>query len=214
MFCDRAGTLWVGGWGSGLYRRDKDTFKNFTTADGLPSDRIISISDDKNGRLWLCSNNGLIGFSPETLQNYVRGQSLPLLWLHLSSAQGLANRLCSGWGQPTATRTSDGRLWFPDMEEVGVFDPAKIRPTFVMPIVLVESVLADGKELSRTSDQPLRGASGTRRYEFRYTATDLLEPRSLRFLYSSKAWTPTGWTRETNVWPTTASCRPASTSSA
>ena len=183
LCCDRAGTLWVGGWGSGLYRREKDTFKNFTTADGLPSDRIISICDDKNGRLWLCSNNGIIGFAPGTLQNHVRGQNFPLLWLHLSPAQGLANRLCSGWGQPSATQTSDGCLWFPDMDRVAVFDPARIRSRFVMPIVLVESVLADGKEMSGVGDQPLRAASGIRRFEFHYTATDLLEPRSLRFLY-------------------------------
>lgn len=183
LFCDRAGTLWVGGWGSGLYRREQDTFKNFTTADGLPSDRIISISDDKSGRLWLCSNNGIIGFSPETLQNYVHGQSFPILWLHLSPAQGLANRLCSGWGQPSATQTSDGYLWFPNMDGVAVFDPTMIRSRFATPVVQIESVLADGKELSGTGNQLLRSSSGTRRFEFHYTTTDLLELRGLRFLY-------------------------------
>ena len=183
LFCDQTGTLWVGGWGSGLFRRDKNAFQNFTTADGLASDRIISISNDNEGRLWLCSNNGIIGFAPEILQNYVRGQSHPLLWLRLSSAQGLANRLCSGWGQPALTRTSDGCLWVPNMEQMAVFDPAKIRSKSTGPSVLLEAVMADGKEMSFTPLETLRSASGTRRFEFHFTATDLLEPQALRFQY-------------------------------
>jgi ligand-binding sensor domain-containing protein/signal transduction histidine kinase len=183
LLCDRAGTLWVGGWGGGLFRYDGDTFQNFTTADGLPSDTIQSMSSDLNGRLWLSSNNGIIGFAPETLKNYVRGQSLPLLWLHLSSAQGLANRLCSGMGQPVATGTSDGRLWFPDMEQIAVFAPATALSQLTAPNVLVETVLAEGKEMSPAPGEALRITSGTRRFEISYTVADLTAPSNLRFCY-------------------------------
>jgi ligand-binding sensor domain-containing protein/signal transduction histidine kinase len=183
MICDSAGTLWVGGWGSGLFRRDGDTFANFTSADGLPSDRIAYINTDNHGRLWLLSNNGIIGMAPAVLQDYVRGQSRPLLWLHFSSNEGLANRLCSSWGQPVSTRTADGRLWFPDMDQICVFDPAKALAKLIAPNVLVESVLADGKEVPFTPGEPLRCASGTRRFEFHYSAIDLLEPQALRFQY-------------------------------
>jgi len=183
LIYDQSGTLWIGGWGSGLFRRDQDTFANFTSADGLPSDRIAYISTDNHGRLWLLSNNGILGIAPETLQNYVRGVSLPLLWLHFSSTEGLANRLCSSWGQPVSTRTADGRLWFPDMDQICVFDPAKALSKFIAPNVLVESVLADGKEVPFTPDESLRCASGTRRFEFHYSAIDLLDSQALRFQY-------------------------------
>ena len=187
LLYDRSGTLWVGGWGSGLFRRehdgDRDRFANFTSADGLPSDRIAYISTDDHGRLWLLSNNGIIGIAPETLQNYVRGESLPLLWLHFSSTEGLANRLCSTWGQPVSTRTADGRLWIPDMDQICVFDPAKALSQFIAPNVLVESVLADGKEVPFTPEESLRCASGTRRFEFHYSAIDLLDSQALRFQY-------------------------------
>jgi signal transduction histidine kinase/streptogramin lyase len=183
LLFDQAGTLWVGGWGSGLFRRDHDTFANFTSADGLPSDRIAYLSTDNRGRLWLLSNNGIIGIAPETLQGYVRGRSLPLLWLHFSSTDGLANRLCSSWGQPVATRTADGRLWFPDMDQICVLDPAQALSKFIAPTVLVEAVLADGKEVKLTPGETLRCASGTRRFEFHYSAIDLLESPALRFQY-------------------------------
>ena len=182
LLCDRMGTLWVGGWGSGLFRRDGDTFMNFTSADGLPSDRIGYISTDDLGRLWLLSNNGIIGIAPENLKHYVRGQSRPLLWLHFSSAEGLANRLCSSWGQPVCTETADGCLWLPYMDQICVFNPAKAMADLVPPNVLVESVLADGKEVPFTG-KALHCASGTRRFEFRYSAIDLVESQALRFQY-------------------------------
>ncbi len=183
LLCDRTGTLWVGGWGSGLFRRDHDTFVNYTSADGLPSDRIAYMIADQEGKLWLLSNNGIIGIAPATLQNYVRGQSLPPLWLHFSSAEGLANRLCSSWGQPVSTRAADGCLWFPDMDQICVFDPSKTLAKFIAPNVLVESVLADGKDLLSAPAESLRSASGTRRFEFHYSAIDLLESRALHFQY-------------------------------
>ncbi|HWF18493.1 MAG TPA: two-component regulator propeller domain-containing protein, partial [Verrucomicrobiae bacterium] len=197
LLCDRSGTLWVGGWGSGLFRRDHDTFANYTSVDGLPSDRIAYISSDNSGGLWLLSNNGIIGIAPETLQKYVRGQSLPLLWLHYSSTEGLANRLCSSWGQPVATRASDGCLWFPDMDQICVFDPAKTLSEFIAPNVLVESVLADGKNMPFTPDESLRCASGTRRFEFHYSVIDLLGSQALRFQYKLEGM-DRGWVNAGN----------------
>ncbi|MGC3961098.1 MAG: two-component regulator propeller domain-containing protein [Verrucomicrobiota bacterium] len=183
LLCDQAGTLWVGGWGSGLFRRHQNTFVNFTSADGLPSERIGYISTDNHGRLWLLSNNGIIGIASESLQNYERGKSLPLLWLHFSSKEGLANRLCSSWGQPVCAKTSDGCLWFPFMDQLCVFNPAEALSKFVAPNVLVESLLADGKELSPLSGESLHCVSGTRRFEFHYSAIDLLESDVLCFQY-------------------------------
>ncbi len=51
---DRTGTLWLGTIG-GLDKFDRkyDQFTHFTTANGLPSELIWGILEDKQGRLWL-----------------------------------------------------------------------------------------------------------------------------------------------------------------
>jgi ligand-binding sensor domain-containing protein/signal transduction histidine kinase len=202
LCCDRSGTLWVGGWGSGLFRRGADGFQNFTTVDGLPSDTIQSMSCDRDGRLWLSSLNGIIGFVPEALKGYVRGQSPRPLWQHFASDQGLANRLLSGMGQPVATRTDDGRLWFPDMNQLAVFGPADRRVQPVTPNVLVESVMADGTRMFASTGEVLRVSSGTRRFDFNYTALDLAAPSSLRFGYKlegmDRDWVDAGNQRAAN----------------
>ena len=42
------------------------TFKTFTTRNGLPSDVVYAIANDRQGRLWLSTNNGLTAFDPRT----------------------------------------------------------------------------------------------------------------------------------------------------
>ncbi|MCX6927307.1 MAG: triple tyrosine motif-containing protein, partial [Verrucomicrobia bacterium] len=193
LYRDPAGTLWIGGWGSGLFRmpssrfapstRDNDRFARFTTDDGLPSDRIQSLLSDSEGRLWISSDNGVFGLSPRETQKYQRGESPPLPCQHISLAEGLANGGCSGSGHPVSTRTADGRLWFPNYEGVAVVDPRKITLQLPDPKVLVEAVLADGKELMAATTDEWKASSGVRRFEFDYTAPNLASPQNMRFRY-------------------------------
>ena len=183
LFFDREGMLWVGGQQSGLFRRGAGALDKFVTSEGLPSDTIYSILSDTAGNLWMGSGNGIISLSPGSMKGYAGGENPPLFWQHLSLAQGLSNRRCYCKGQPGATRTSDGRLWFPNVDHLAVLDPAKALAQGAAHTVLVESVLADGKELAAAPGEALRASSGTRRFEFNYTALDLTRPRSLRFRY-------------------------------
>jgi ligand-binding sensor domain-containing protein len=114
LMCDPDGTLWIGSWGEGLFRFRHGEFARFTSEDGLPRDKILCILRDDAGVLWMSSDNGIFGIKRQALDAYVRDASPPLLCQRLSLAQGLANRACSGLGQPVGTRAPDGRLWFPN----------------------------------------------------------------------------------------------------
>jgi signal transduction histidine kinase/streptogramin lyase len=181
VFCDSRGDLWVGSMGSGLFRLRNGGFNAFTSSDGLPCDSIISMVEDDAGNLWMSSDNGIFGLRLRSIEDYVPGRSPPLLCLRASLPEGLANRACSGSGQPVCARTGDGRLWFPNMRGLAVFDPRMISVERPAPGVFVESVLADGKELSILKQGELQAASHVRRYEFNYTAPNLISPQSLRF---------------------------------
>lgn len=45
-------------------------FKNFSTSDGLPSNYIYNIIQDKKGFLWIATENGVSRFDGNTFQNY------------------------------------------------------------------------------------------------------------------------------------------------
>jgi ligand-binding sensor domain-containing protein len=65
---DKRGNFWVGTQGAGLLLLDKTSgqFKQFTTSEGLPSNTILRILEDRKGKLWLSTYNGLARFNPET----------------------------------------------------------------------------------------------------------------------------------------------------
>ena len=183
LCCGPDGTLWIGGWGSGLTGMAQGRFFNVTTEDGLPSDRIQSILADAAGQLWLSSDNGLIGVSSEAVRRYQRGRNPTLLCQHISLAEGLANGGCSGSGQPVSAQTADGRLWFPDYEGVAVLAPRKVAVPPGRLKVVVESVLADGQELEVSPRGNWQVPSGTRRFEFDYTAPNPSSLANLHFRY-------------------------------
>ncbi len=66
------GHIWVGTFGGGLnkivFDEEKKVkgFERITKRDGLPDNAIYSISEDKNGFLWLSTDGGIVKMNPET----------------------------------------------------------------------------------------------------------------------------------------------------
>ncbi len=56
---DRTGRLWIGTWGKGLLCRQGGAITVYSTTDGLPSDRIQNLFEDRQGNLWVGCESGL-----------------------------------------------------------------------------------------------------------------------------------------------------------
>jgi signal transduction histidine kinase/ligand-binding sensor domain-containing protein len=180
LLCDEEGVLWIGTLNGGLFRWDGQRLRHYLTVDGFPDDSIIGLAADDAGNLWISSNNGLFGCSRHALAAYERGYSPKLTCWQLGVADGLANRGCSGGGQPVIARAADGRLWAADMVGAAVFNPAAITSEQTPTNILVESVFTDGVELVG-SDSGFRVSTSSRRFEFCYTVPELITPKLLRF---------------------------------
>jgi ligand-binding sensor domain-containing protein len=59
---DSDGIVWAGTWGGGLGRFDGKTWKNYTTADGLPGNHVFMLQRDAKNALWIGTNKGLARF--------------------------------------------------------------------------------------------------------------------------------------------------------
>ena len=76
IFRDSRGLIWIG-TEAGLCRYDGTEFKIYTTGDGLPGNRIWSITEDENSDLWLaCYGNGISRFDGSTFHNYSTADGL------------------------------------------------------------------------------------------------------------------------------------------
>jgi ligand-binding sensor domain-containing protein len=64
---DKAGNLWFGTTGDGVYRYDGKSFTNFTMKDGLDTNQILSILEDKTGNIWFGSRSGICRFDGKTI---------------------------------------------------------------------------------------------------------------------------------------------------
>lgn len=71
-FCEtKNGTLWIGSNEYGLYKRErdndgKDVFRRYTVQQGLANNSVKGIAEDKDGMLWITTNNGLSKLNPKT----------------------------------------------------------------------------------------------------------------------------------------------------
>jgi signal transduction histidine kinase/ligand-binding sensor domain-containing protein len=78
---DRHGVLWIGSDSSGLIRCQRGTFTALYKADGLASDRILSLCESDDGSLWVGTQDGLSQLSDVKFPT-------------LSRTEGLAQQAC------------------------------------------------------------------------------------------------------------------------
>ena len=183
---DSDGGLWIGTLKSGLgYLKDGKS-RLWTAQDGLPGEGIRAIIQDAAGNLWCGSDNGIFGCPMTRLLSYEPGLDQPLLFWHLTVADGLDTRRSSGIGQPVAARSADGRLWFPNWRALAVFDPEPLAFSEPVGQPLLEESLLDGAPIVPAEGSVIRASSSSRSYEFHYTAPNFRAPERVRFSYQLK----------------------------
>ena len=98
VFQAKNSDYWFGSNDRGVYRYDGITILNFTTKDGLVSNRIRGIQEDKSGNIYLTTHEGISKFD---------GKSFETLSVSASSA-------------PTDWKKQPDDLWFVGAQDAGV----------------------------------------------------------------------------------------------
>ena len=139
--------------------------------------------DDGRGNLWIGSESGILGVSKQSLAQRHAKPNAPLSTWLLTTADGLAAKICSGMGRTGAARSSAGMLWFANGPALAGFDPTKLARTSPPRPPLVEEVVIDGVSVARSQAAPIEVKSGARTFELHYTSPNLLNPEQQRFRY-------------------------------
>lgn len=145
LYQAKDGTLWLGSNGNGVYRRSIDrqgneTFIAYDTSNGLASNGIRGILEDKKGALWIATNNGLSRLHPATgsITNYTRQDGL-------ADTQFYWNAACA---------TTNGELYFGHVQGLTAVrydlpaiphQPSEIR--FTKLLVANEEIYAGSQQL-------------------------------------------------------------------
>lgn len=79
IFCsllDKSGNLWFGTTGEGVYRYDGKSFTNYTTKDGLNSNSIWSMTEDKAGNILFGTGRGINRYDGKSFINLTQNTAL------------------------------------------------------------------------------------------------------------------------------------------
>jgi signal transduction histidine kinase len=191
LYCDQENGLWIGSYGQGLACLQAGRWRHWSAREGLPSVFLHALTEDAEGNLWISSDNGIFGCPRRRLTVDETSQSSPVLWWHLSVAEGLETKVCSGNGA-TAVAQAEGRLYFPNQQTVAVFAPQQVRQNLRAHPVTLDEVWIDGVLVPVAAGGKLRVKSGARHCEFHFTSPDLKTPGRLRFRYCLQGL-DTGW---------------------
>jgi ligand-binding sensor domain-containing protein/signal transduction histidine kinase len=172
--------LWLGTRGGGLVLARDGTTTRFTTRDGLASNSIYQIVDDRAGRLWLSSPVGVSSIRRAELEAFARGAARSVHAIAYGSSDGMTTGQMHGGIQPAGCRRSSGELWFPSVRGAVKLDPAHLLERRPGP-VLIESISTPDATLPMSREVVIPPGRG--RLQIDFTACDLTAPQQVSFRY-------------------------------
>jgi signal transduction histidine kinase len=192
MLSDSRGRLWVGAHADGLGVCDDPTaarprWRVLSTADGLVSDAVFSLAEDRFGRIYAGTLKGVDRIDPTTGRVE-----------HFDTSSGLVNNLVAG-----SVTALDGDIWFATGGGVSRFRPTAPHD-IPSPPIFVDRLTVDGSD----RPVPVRGSdsitgvslpSRTGVVEIGFTAVDLTPGSTLDFEFNlddGVVWTATRGRRE------------------
>ncbi|HEY8173400.1 MAG TPA: two-component regulator propeller domain-containing protein, partial [Dehalococcoidia bacterium] len=177
---DHAGTVWVVTDGDGLIRFRDGKSSVIRVSHGLITDKIVSVVDDRKGRLWFGTVRGVFWVWKRELNAVADGKSSRVVSQFFDENDGLGSRQCNGASNPAALRTRDGRIWFATAKGASMLANGRATP-LPLPAPVVERVSINGKPAALDALGAIPAGAG--RIEFEFTGATFVTPERMRFRY-------------------------------
>jgi len=179
LYEDDGGALWIGTYGGGLNRMKDGKFASITQKDGLYDNVVSTILEDDYGYFWMTCNKGVYRARKTDLNDFADGKTDSVNCVYYNKSDGMLSAECNGGFQPSGWKMADGKLWFPTIRGIAVFDPLRAGLNNVLPPVKIEKVAFNGEVIDSPGFMEL--PAGTKSFEFHYTALSFLDSRRIRF---------------------------------
>lgn len=134
--------VWVATAGLGLlrYRQSGNGFtrlNQFTTADGLSNNTLMSVVRDNNGSYWVCGSSGIDQLKLITSDKF--------LIRHYTAENGIP---AGDWSYARLATSKDGFVWCVNGDGILRIQPSVISKDIYPPIVHIENVSAINQQLT------------------------------------------------------------------
>lgn len=194
VLVDSRNNVWFGTESGGLQCLEAGTrqIRRFTTADGLPSDNVVTVLEDEAGHLWLGTTRGLVQF-----EGAVHRPAHPR-FRTFDARDGLQG---DEFRQGAALRSRSGELFFGGQQGLSFFQPRRVSLNPHPPDVILTAVrvfdkvvlgplgngpAADPRELVLSAEDAM--------VTFEFAALDFVAPRKNTYSYRLEGfddeWSP------------------------
>lgn len=189
MLQDRSGVLWFGTRDHGLYRLERDKLDHFSRSEGVPSNGIYGLNQDRSGRIWMTGPNTVASLAPAE----ARSASQRLNFTEYTLPYAARRAQFYGGRQPSSYAAADGSMWFPSSSGLAHLSPAIVRPA-VFARAQLDAIVADGLRMQCPAYLELPAA--THRLSIRFSAASLQDLRNVHFRWKldgfDKDWIEAG----------------------
>ncbi|HKO80673.1 MAG TPA: two-component regulator propeller domain-containing protein [Chitinophagaceae bacterium] len=121
---DKAGNLWFGTTENGLYKYDGKSFTQYLVADGLNSNSVYTLFEDKGGKFWIGTDVGLCLYDGKTFAEI----KIPLTKeLPHNKNDHYRNK---HWVF-SIIQAKSGKLWFATIDGVYIYDGKSFTPFII-----------------------------------------------------------------------------------
>ena len=195
ILATRKGEVYLATFGGGLnkltgYGKGNEAmFRAYSVADGLPSDVLLSIREDKQGNLWMSTENGISKFIPstETFENY--------------DDRSFTFRV--RFNEAASEITANGQIFFGASGGIFSFNPQKIRKSTFTPHIVFSKLLIANEDIIPGDKSVLKVILDDTRelvlshkenvFAIQYAALDYINPANIQYAYIlegfEKQWT-------------------------
>jgi len=172
---DREGRIWIATMGGGvsIYQRQSDSFAYITVEDGLVSNHVLGILEDKSGKMWFPTNRGISIYDPEQES-----------FTTLNEANGLlSNELTKA-----SVQSPSGDFYFGSVKGVSIVgDMDKRQSDYIPPIAITEfTVLGKQRELIKNNSHTFEKVELDHSDSFfsvEFSALDYASPEQNKYAY-------------------------------
>lgn len=177
-FSDEENITWIV-TNAGISRLQNDSFFHFTSREGLPNDSPFDFITDDLGNVWLPSSSGIIKTTKKELNDFATGKIKKINWTLYNKYDGMKSEDCTGAAH--SYKSSDGKIWVPTNGGAVVVDPKNILFNHLPPMVVINSLWADGEYLD--IHKALTMEAKKKRLVFTFSALSLLASAKVRFKF-------------------------------
>jgi signal transduction histidine kinase/ligand-binding sensor domain-containing protein/DNA-binding response OmpR family regulator len=187
---DKYKQLWIGTEGGGFlhFNPIAKKFKAYTTLNGLSSNSILNILEDRKGLLWLSTFNGISRFNPlnKKVKSYYE-------------ADGLQS---NQFNYNAALVTANGELLFGGIKGYTAFHPDSLKGSAILPKLLFSGIKINNKPYEQENSGNKNAVYDLRKIVLPYDST-MLSVDFLALDYAAKgnisyAYKLEGWDSDWN----------------